>query len=357
MALLLMALLIPLCLAAPRGLAVFDDTLTKEDLANVMGDICRLRNQAILSGNLTALHAMYDTTVRNGIYAYDHEEKRALYLANWSDKQGIRFIDISSTVVIRWFKKSKTGYTVNMLISTSYSYAYLDQPGTINTMRIGTYHETDLVVQDQRWIITKDWYTDPFADSLDLETLKTDEIQTVILAGEQRDFSDMNEGRRAAVDYANRYVGAADSGENGYSYNPAYKDYNAVGGDCANFVSQVLYEGGGFKKNATWTYGKDGSLAWVKARNLKNYLLYSGRGSLIIYGDYKDVLNLSYKLLPGDVIAYERSGKVTHVSVVTGVDSRGYAVVNCHNTDRSGVPWDLGWSDSKIRFYLIRINY
>ena len=157
--------------------------------------------------------------------------------------------------------------------------------------------------------------------------------------------------------YADQYVGAADDGQNDYSYNKQYKNYNAVGGDCANFVSQALYEGGGFSQTGNWTYGKDGSLAWVKSRYLKDFLLYSGRASLIAYGNYTTVLRLSYKLMPGDIVAYEKRGVVTHVSMVTGADSRGYALVNCHNTDRYRVPWDLGWSDSGIRFYLIRVHY
>ena len=90
---------------------------------------------------------------------------------------------------------------------------------------------------------------------------------------------------------------------------------------------------------------------------LKDFMLYSGRASLLAYGSYSEVLKASYKLLPGDIVAYWKKGKVVHVAVVTGADSRGYALVNCHNTDRYRVPWDLGWSDSRIRFYLLRAHY
>ncbi|NLV63999.1 MAG: amidase domain-containing protein, partial [Clostridiaceae bacterium] len=79
--------------------------------------------------------------------------------------------------------------------------------------------------------------------------------------------------------------------------------------------------------------------------------------SLIVHGTYDKVLKLSYKLLPGDIVGYEKKGKVVHISVVTGADSRGYSLVNCHNTDRFKVPWDLGWSDKGIKFWLIRVNY
>ena len=107
-----------------------------------------------------------------------------------------------------------------------------------------------------------------------------------------------------------------------------------------------MYEGGKFKKTSVWNYYKnDGSQAWVNAQSFKNFLVSCWRGSVIVYGTYDKVLKLSYKLLPGDIIAYEKKGKVVHISVVTGADSRGYSLVNCHNTDRYRVPWDLGWSD------------
>ena len=204
-------------------------------------------------------------------------------------------------------------------------------------MRIGTYHEMDIEQREDEWLISREWYTDPFADSLDLEELETDDIKETILSHEAREFPDFNERRIAAVAYADKYVGAADSGENGYGYNEEYKNYNNVGGDCANFVSQVLIAGG-FNKTGSWNYGKDGSRAWLKSAYLKDFMLYSGRGSLIISGSYDDVLKLSYELLPGDMVVYARKGKTVHVSVVTGADSKGYALVNCHNTDRYRVP-------------------
>lgn len=118
-----------------------------------------------------------------------------------------------------------------------------------------------------------------------------------------------------------------------------------------------MYEGGKLRKNSVWNYDKEGSMAWLSARGLYSYLVTSGRGSLIVSGNYNTVLKLSYKLLPGDIVAYEKNGKIAHISVVTGQDSRGYALVNCHNTDRYRVPWDLGWSDKKIKFHFIRVHY
>ena len=54
----------------------------------------------------------------------------------------------------------------------------------------------------------------------------------------------------AAVAYASQYWN---------NYNPAYNNYNSVGGDCANFVSQCLYAGG-IPQDGTWY---NGSSAWI----------------------------------------------------------------------------------------------
>ncbi|MEZ4357749.1 MAG: amidase domain-containing protein [Eubacteriales bacterium] len=333
------------------------ESLDEDGVQFLIDQIFNVRNEAILKGDSETVRKLYDTDKTNGLYAYDHEEKKIKYLANWSEKQGVTFTYINSNVTVKWSKEKGSGYTVNLLVSTTYKYIYKDRPAAENVMRIGTYHQIDLANYDGTWLITKEWYTDPFADSLNLDKLKTDDITALILSNEARDFSSIGESRIAAIKYADQYVGAADSGENEFNYNSDYKNYNSLGGDCANFASQILYEAGNFKKNGTWNYAKDGSSAWLNAQAFKNYLLYSGRGSLIVSGTYSEVLELSYKLLPGDIVAYVKKGKVTHVSIITGADSRGYALVNCHNTDRFRVPWDLGWSDSGIKFYLIRVNY
>jgi len=91
--------------------------------------------------------------------------------------------------------------------------------------------------------------------------------------------------------------------------------------------------------------------------SFKSYSLDIVRASLVAQGTYNKVLKASYKLLSGDIVAYEKKGKVVHVSVVIGADSKGYTLVNCHNTDRNRVPWDLGWSDKGIKFWLIHVHY
>ncbi|WP_127837147.1 amidase domain-containing protein [Clostridium prolinivorans] len=337
----------------------FEETSdSKEEVTKALEQIFEIRNRAILTQDVEMIESIYDLDTKYGTWAMEYEIKKLKYLHNWAEKQGVKFTEINPTLVIRSIKGNNNKYSVNLLCSTEYKYVYENQENEINSSRIGTYHTINLLNKDGVFIITKEWYTDPFADSLNLENIKADDIKQYILSQEKRDFSSLNERRIKAVEYSERYCGAASEEKYGFKYNKKYRDYNPQGGDCANFASQILYEGGKFKKNKAWNYDNKGATrAWLNADGFKNYMLNSGRASLIAYGSYEKVYKASYKLLPGDFIAYEKKGDVTHISVVTGADSRGYSLVTCHNTDRNKVPWDLGWSNKNIKFWLVRVHY
>ncbi|MBV7273605.1 amidase domain-containing protein [Clostridium sp. PL3] len=329
-----------------------------EELTNSIQKIFENRNKAILNKDLELIGSIFDKSTRFGMWAYEHEEKKVKYIHNWEEKQGVRFTDILPKIVIRNVKGSGDKYTVNLLCSTEYKYIYESQPELVNTCRIGTHHILDIENKNGVWIIKKEWYEDPFADSLNLENLKFDSIRQYILSKQSRDISNISKRRVKAVEYANKYCGAASEEEYGFKYNKKYRDYNPQGGNCANFASQILFEGGGFRKNYLWNYNsKDATRAWLNADGFKEYMIYSGRASIIAYGNYEKVYKNSYQLLPGDFVAYENKGDITHISVVTGVDTKGYSLVSCHNVDRNRVPWDLGWSDKNIKFWLIRVHY
>jgi len=328
------------------------------EIVKFVDNIFISRNKAILEQDLELLDTLYATDTKYGQWAYEYEERKVKYLNNWAEKQGVKFIDIIPKVVIRNSKASEERCSFNILCNTEYKYIYLDNKEQVNSSRIGTYHSLALTKREGEWIITKEWYTDPFADSLSLENIKADDIKEYILAQKGRDMSTLDERRKNAAGYAHQYCGAATAYEDEFKYNKNYRNFNPEGGDCANFASQILHEGGKFKKNGSWNYNKgDVSASWVNADKFTSYMIYSGRASLIAKGSYDKVYKESYKLLPGDFIAYEKKGDIKHISTVTGVDSRGYTLVTCHNTDRLDVPWDLGFSDKKIKFWLVRVNY
>ena len=322
-------------------------------------DLFDYRNKAIMEHNEEILKGLYDTNIKFGLWAYEHEIKKMQYLKNWSDKQGVVFDEIDAKVKVNKMReREKNLYGIICTVCTKYKYYYENQPDIKNEFQIGTQHYLHVRVKDDQYVITKEWYTDPFADSLNLENINSAEIKNYLLAQNPVELN-LSDKQKKAVDYAHKYCGAATNVDDKiYLINPNYKDFNGDGGDCANFASQIMYESGTFSKNRTWNYEKGAATReWVNAQGFKNYLIYSGRGYYLAKGSYEEVYKEAYKLRPGDIVGYEKNGRITHVSTVTGLDSKGYPLVTCHNTDRLLVPWDLGWSDKAIKFHLIKVNY
>ena len=74
--------------------------------------------------------------------------------------------------------------------------------------------------------------------------------------------------RAAAVRYARRWA---------YGRNPAFYDYETIGGDCTNFASQCLYAGSGvmnFKPTFGWYYidANNKSPSWTGVPYFYNFL-------------------------------------------------------------------------------------
>lgn len=334
--------------------------LTEEELkakfSGVLEEIIKKRNAHLLNANVEGLKSLYNTDIKTGLYAFEHEEIKSRYLKTWADKQGVKFHDIHSIIHLRKVRDRGDGlFGMTCNISTSFSYSYTDTPNEVTSFKLGTSHYIHLKENEGQYLIIKEWYTDPFADSLDITNEKSEEIKNYILAHKAPTYT-IDERTQRAVDYAHKYSGIGE-GEYVFKYNKNYLNCNPRGGDCANFASQILYEGGKFKKTSTWNYTNDGTKAWVNAQAFKNFWVGSGRASYIAKGTYKEVYKSAYQMRPGDVVAYEKKGRITHVSTVTGLDSKGYPLVTCHNTDRLLVPYDLGWSNKSIIFHLIDIHY
>ena len=222
--------------------------ITDEEVNDCVKQIFENRNKALLSSDLELLQSIYDTDTKYGTWAYEYEVRKMKYLHNWAEKQGVKFIDIKPTLKIRKIRGSDTNLSINLLCSTEYKYIYEDQPEVENNSRIGTYHNLQIINKDGVWIITKEWYKDPFGDSLNLDNIKADSIKNYIISQNSRDFTTLNQRRINAVKYADEFCGAASEEQYGLKYNKKYRDYNPQGGDCANFASQILFEGGKFKK-------------------------------------------------------------------------------------------------------------
>jgi len=126
----------------------------------------------------------------------------------------------------------------------------------------------------------------------------------------------------AMLSYANRYWGPADS-----NYNSAYRSYagSGDGGDCTNFLSQIVGAGGwttvgswpgdSRADNSKWFYGDftwTTSYTWAAAENWYWFGAHkSGRTSY---------LDNVWKMLTTDVlqIDFDRNNNINHSMFVTG---------------------------------------
>ncbi|OON95283.1 MAG: amidase domain-containing protein [Epulopiscium sp. Nele67-Bin005] len=328
----------------------------KEYFTSILQDVITKRNNFVLNHDTENLKSLYNTDIKVSLYAYEHEAIKAKYLDSWAAKQGVTFNSINSEIKVRKARDRGDGvYGMTCNVCTTFNYSYNDSPTETTDFRLGTSHYIHLKKNGDNYIIVKEWYTDPFSDSLELSDKNTQAITEHITKHTAPDYTP-NERTQKAIEYAHTHCGIGD-GEHMFKYNPEYMDCNPLGGDCANFASQIMFEGAGFKKNATWNYTHEGTKVWVNAQAFTHYIVNSGRGGQIAKGSYEKVYKAAYQMRPGDFVAYEKNGRITHVSTVSGLDSKGYPLVTCHNTDRLLVPYDLGWSNSNITFYLIDVYY
>ena len=117
--------------------------------------------------------------------------------------------------------------------------------------------------------------------------------------------------RTAAVAYAHKWA---------FGRNPAFYDYEFIGGDCTNFASQCIYAGAGIM-NFTPTFGwyyidaNQKAPAWTGVEYLWNYLTRKSK-SVGPVGTPCEI----YQLYPGDLIQLSFTGeKFQHSPIVVSV--------------------------------------
>ena len=142
----------------------------------------------------------------------------------------------------------------------------------------------------------------------------------------------------AAVAYANKYVYHGATGQANYDsyYNNAqYYDYNSVGGDCANFVSQALVAGGMGEQPGVWYYdsssplGSSTTSSWYNANDLHNFWASDTTDFQYIGSQGTQYAE------PGDVIYLANA--YGHSEIVDAV-TRGTVYIDCHDNDAYNYP-------------------
>lgn len=358
-----------------------DLKLNKDEVKNIIEEIYIKRSLALATGDMKELPLYFDTSHKYGTWALEHEVQRVKYLNTWAYTRNIDFTDIKSNIIINKVSENGGRIKVSLKELCKFTYVYKEDENPVsNSFSVGLNHSVTLIKKRDKWLIFNDWYTDCFEDALKkysgkIEELNYDGKEIISLPNNPKviEYSSFNKyNRRKAVEYADKYCGVSLNEDEICKYNKKYRNYTGIGGDCTNFASQVLgdKEAGALKFDGTWkcSYHKfspaEGSKAWVNADAFKNYLIYSGKGRVVSRGKFKDLALTSNKytyiplekLEPGDLICYAKGSNVDHFAIVTAWDSHGYPLVNSHTTDRYHVPWDLGWGDKDIIFYLIKIQ-
>lgn len=139
--------------------------------------------------------------------------------------------------------------------------------------------------------------------------------------------------RKAAVLYAHQWA---------YGRNPAYYDYEELGGDCTNFASQCIFAGSGvmnFTPTFGWYYidANQKAPAWTGVMYLWNFLTRKG----VSVGPVGEPCRLE-DLRPGDIVQLSFKGEdFQHSPVVvsTGrIPTLENTLVAAHSYDADNRP-------------------
>jgi hypothetical protein len=243
--------------------------------------------------------------------------------------------------------------------------------GDTNHATATIHHIAQLSQSGSSWVIESDNYWDPLAQPLasDHHTLlkqtqagtkTTDILQQAIPASssQQQAIPAVSSQRQAAINYADRYA---------LSYNPNYTSYASEDADCANFVSQALYDGSGANLNGDSVWYAD-SYAFINAIGLFDYMEPSPY-SAWTYGEDLDYNTAAYDdswyEYPGDLIFYDwgnvfgfgpANGVQNHVAISVTQDANGYTYEDAHTTDLYHYYWDLG-GGTQSGYWFMTMSY
>ena len=144
--------------------------------------------------------------------------------------------------------------------------------------------------------------------------------------------------RQAAVEYARKWA---------FSRNPAYYNFNGIGGDCTNFASQCLFAGCrvmNFTPDIGWFYrsSNDRSAAWTGVEYFYNFFVnHDG------VGPYAREVPVS-EVRPGDVVQLARAnGDFYHTPFITAI--RPTILVAAHSEDSLDRPL-YSYNFASLRF-------
>lgn len=195
--------------------------------------------------------------------------------------------------------------SVNVRVDISFTYNGLKGKRGIESR----YHQLKLLKANGKWYIEEDLYYCEFEKIQEKKNFtrkpRLSKIrQTVVPKGIYK--------RQQAVAYAEKYA---------VTPNPRWKNYEKLGGDCTNFVSQCLYAGEipfdnvGQYVTEKWYWYSDSSRtpSWTSANAFKTYML-TNKG----YGLVASLSTLQQMTI-GDVVQLGTLERTTHSMLVVDV--------------------------------------
>lgn len=156
--------------------------------------------------------------------------------------------------------------------------------------------------------------------------------------------------RAGAVSYAHTWTSNTDQTLHNPNY-PYFPDH-----DCANFVSQCMYQGGTATMDYTWYCNglTDYSAAWIQAPSLYTYLTGKIDG-------FRGINSTKANMALGDVMFFDLipaggtvgDGQIEHAVIITKIDADGNLYYSAHTTNRYDYPLSLASSVYKVWYVKI----
>ena len=133
--------------------------------------------------------------------------------------------------------------------------------------------------------------------------------------------------------------------------NPNYYDFNNIGGDCTNFISQCIYAGANVMNYAPivgWFYisVNNRAPAWTGVNELYNFLI-NNKG----IGPFGKIIQ-KHQAEPGDLIQLGNFDNIYYHTLIISKINNGNIYVCAHSNDSLNKPLN-GYAFRKLRFIKI----
>jgi hypothetical protein len=365
-----------------------------QDAARLPGGSTSAMNGLYKPGNQRAATlARYEATTAEQFHAWVafHKDRYAslsttFVVGDTAFSDGTATVNVSARTEMRWQPGSSpdaAGFTAEKAASMAVAKdaGRLFDSGDAITSMVSTQHRFTIDTSAANPTILEDLYNDPFN-----ATLADDHVSPAGAVSQGKaqaapgvrpetalngpSGQSMSYDRYAAATYADTWAG---------SRNSLYLNYDnpsGSGGDCANFVSQSLYDANGanlpYEDAWHYTYGETNPdlaspIAWRYTPSQHSFFTANPWGSgynfayLGASGGWS-ATNAYDKnsMLIGDVIFYDwaaADGLIDHTSIAVAYLADGTTLIDAHNTDFYHMRYDFNLQyDNGTGYFMDRMN-